>query len=36
MVESGSSENTLTSKEIFDTNAEVKAIIESVVYNGKA
>ena len=36
MVESGNSENTLTSKEIFDTNAEVKAIIESVVYNGKA
>ena len=36
MVEPGSSENTLTSKEIFDTNAEVKAIIESVVYNGKA
>ena len=36
MVEPGSSENTLTSKEIFDTNAEVKEIIESVVYNGKA
>lgn len=36
LVEPGSTENTLTSKEIFDTNAEVKAIIESVVYNGKA
>ena len=36
MVESGSSENTQSAKEIFDTNAEVKAIIESVVYNGKA
>lgn len=35
LVSSGSSENTTPSKEIYDTNAEVKEIIESFVYNGK-
>lgn len=35
LVSSGSSENTLSGKEIYDANAEVKEIIESFVYNGK-